>query len=58
VLAAWGAISNSGPLLVEMMRGLAEDVTGVEVTGAGHWVPEENPRLLVDSLVQFLEYPD
>jgi pimeloyl-ACP methyl ester carboxylesterase len=54
VLAAWGAISNSGPLLEGMMQEVAERVTGVEIARSGHWIPEENPTALTDALIAFL----
>ncbi len=54
VLAAWGAISNSGPLLRDMMEEVADHVTGVEIAQAGHWIPEENPRALSAALLDLL----
>ncbi|HEX7049063.1 MAG TPA: alpha/beta hydrolase [Longimicrobiales bacterium] len=54
VLAVWGTKSTSGPLVAEMMREVAEDVTGVRVPGTGHWIPEENPTALVSVLLEFL----
>ena len=37
VLAVGGAISTSGPLVEEMMREVANDVTGVRVPRTAHW---------------------
>lgn len=54
VLAAWGAISNSGPQLRDMMEEVAENVTGVEIADAGHWIPEENPAALTSALIELL----
>jgi pimeloyl-ACP methyl ester carboxylesterase len=54
VLAVWGAISNSGPLLADMMGEVADRVTGIEIPGAGHWIPEENPVAFVSALIGFL----
>ena len=54
VLAVWGAISNTGPLLEEMMHEVANDVTGLEVPGAAHWIPEENPAVLTTGLLKLL----
>jgi len=54
VLAVWGAISNSGPLLEEMMREVANNVSAVEISGAAHWIPEENPIALTTALLNFL----
>lgn len=53
-LALGGAISNSGPLLEEMMREVAENVTAARVPDTGHWVPEENPQALLEMLLHFL----
>jgi pimeloyl-ACP methyl ester carboxylesterase len=53
-LAVWGAISNSGPLLEEMMHEVADDVTSLQIARAAHWVPEENPRELADGVLKFL----
>jgi pimeloyl-ACP methyl ester carboxylesterase len=33
----------SVPLGVEMIKEVADDVTGLQVPGAGHWTPEEQP---------------
>jgi pimeloyl-ACP methyl ester carboxylesterase len=46
VLAVGGATSTSGPLVEEMMREVAEDVSGVRVSRSAHWIPEENPSAL------------
>jgi pimeloyl-ACP methyl ester carboxylesterase len=54
VLAVGGAISTSGALVEEMMREVADDVTGVRVPRTGHWVPEEDPDALVRELLEFL----
>lgn len=55
VLAVGGTTSTSGPLVEEMMREVAEDVTGLRVAGAAHWIPEENPAALGRALVDFLK---
>jgi pimeloyl-ACP methyl ester carboxylesterase len=44
VLAVYGAISNSGPLVEKMMHEVAQQVTGLEVPGTGHWIAEEKSR--------------
>ncbi len=54
VLAIWGSISNSGPMLEEMMRELADDVSGLNIPNTAHWIAEENPSGLVESLINFL----
>ena len=53
VLAVGGASSTSGPLVEEMMREVADDVTGLRVPGTAHWIPEENPRALVRAVLEF-----
>jgi pimeloyl-ACP methyl ester carboxylesterase len=54
VLAVGGATSTSGPVVEAMMREVADDVTGLRVPGAAHWVPEENPAFLLSGLLSFL----
>jgi pimeloyl-ACP methyl ester carboxylesterase len=53
VLAVGGASSTSGPLVEEMMREVADNVTGVRVPGTAHWIPEENPRALARAVLGF-----
>jgi pimeloyl-ACP methyl ester carboxylesterase len=55
VLAIWGVISNSGPLLEEMMRGVSENVIGLQIPKSAHWIAEENPTALVAGLISFLQ---
>jgi pimeloyl-ACP methyl ester carboxylesterase len=54
VLAMGGAISTSGPLVEEMMREVAEHVTGVRVPGTAHWIAEENPRAFASAVLEFV----
>ena len=56
VLAVGGATSTSGPLVEEMMGEVAEDVTGLRISGAAHWIAEENPAELTAGLVEFLAH--
>jgi pimeloyl-ACP methyl ester carboxylesterase len=58
VLAVGGAMSTSGPLVEEMMREVAEDVTGVRVPDTAHWIAEENPDAFVAALLDFLSLPE
>jgi pimeloyl-ACP methyl ester carboxylesterase len=51
VLAVGGEISTSGALVEEMMREVADDVTGVRIPRTGHWVPEENPAAFNEALL-------
>jgi pimeloyl-ACP methyl ester carboxylesterase len=57
-LALGGAISNSGPLLEEIMREVAGHVTAARVPNTGHWVPEENPQALLGIILDFLTTRD
>lgn len=57
VLAVWGAISNSGPLLEDMMDEVADKATGAEIERTGHWIPEENPAAFTAALLEFLNAP-
>lgn len=54
VLAVGGATSTSGPLIEDMMREVAEDVTGLRIAGAAHWIAEENPAAFTAGLLAFL----
>ena len=51
VLAVGGATSTSGPLVEEMMREVAEDVSGLRISGAAHWIAEENPAAFTSGLL-------
>ncbi|MFB7225589.1 alpha/beta fold hydrolase [Streptomyces sp. NPDC056227] len=55
VLAVGGVMSTTGALVEEMMREVAEDVTGAIVPGTAHWIAEENPQAFVDALLTFTE---
>jgi pimeloyl-ACP methyl ester carboxylesterase len=54
VLAVGGAISTSGPLVEEMMREVAADVTAARIPRTGHWIAEENPTAFTAALVEFI----
>jgi pimeloyl-ACP methyl ester carboxylesterase len=54
VLAVFAAVSNSGPLVEEMMHEVAENVVGLRIDDSGHWIPEENSQTLAAGLIQFL----
>jgi pimeloyl-ACP methyl ester carboxylesterase len=58
VLAVAGAISNSGPLVEDMMHEVAETVTGLRVPRTAHWIPEENPSAFTAGLLAFLGQPE
>jgi len=40
VLAVGGAISNTGALVEEMVREVADNVTGIRIPETGHWIAE------------------
>jgi pimeloyl-ACP methyl ester carboxylesterase len=52
VLFAGGEISFSVPLGVKMMQEVAEDVTGLKVPKAGHFIPEEQPEVIATAIVE------
>src|SRR5215813_13923426 len=41
VLAVGGAISNTGALVEEMVREVADNVTGIRIPETGHWMLRE-----------------
>ncbi len=53
VLAIGGELSYGG-MVGEAMKSLADDVQGVVIPGAGHWVAEEAPEQLLAALTGFL----
>jgi len=54
VLTIGGAISNSGALVEEMMREVANNVTALRIPGTAHWIAEEDPKTLVTALLDFV----
>jgi pimeloyl-ACP methyl ester carboxylesterase len=54
VLAVGGSTSTSGPLVEEMMREVAGNVTGLRIPESAHWIAEENPRAFIAGLLKFL----
>lgn len=54
VLALGGETSIPGPIVEATMREVAENVTGLRVPEASHWVPEENPAVVTEALLGFL----
>ena len=55
VLAVGGAISTTGKLMEPMMREAADNVTALLIPGVGHWIPEEQPRVLAQALDEFAQ---
>ncbi len=47
----------SGEFLITQARLVAEDVEGVVVPGAGHWLIDEAPELVVPRLAAFFDQP-
>jgi pimeloyl-ACP methyl ester carboxylesterase len=54
VLGIFGAISNTGLGVEMMMREVAENVRGLQISRSGHWIAEENPEELTVALRTFL----
>jgi hypothetical protein len=57
VLAVYGALSNTGAGVEEMMCEFANRVLGLVLVSsdAACWVAEANPRVFVDGLLSFLK---
>ena len=55
VLAVGGAASTTGPLMADMMREVASNVSELRVPEAAHWIAEENPDALVAGLRAFID---
>jgi pimeloyl-ACP methyl ester carboxylesterase len=43
----------SMPAIIYGMQQVAENVTAVKVPNSGHWIPEEQPKFLVEQLTKF-----
>lgn len=55
VLAVGGGSSfGRGTEVEQSLRRVAEQVSAVVIPRCGHWIPEEQPRLLLDALLPFL----
>jgi pimeloyl-ACP methyl ester carboxylesterase len=52
---ALGGERGYGPRMVEAMREFAKDVVGGEVTGSGHYLPEEDPVRISNELIRFFD---
>jgi pimeloyl-ACP methyl ester carboxylesterase len=55
VLAVGGQASTTGPLMADMMREVATNVTAFCVPKTGHWIAEENPDALLEDLQTFFQ---
>jgi pimeloyl-ACP methyl ester carboxylesterase len=58
VLALAGEQSAWKTLMADQLEGRATTLEGAVVPASGHFVPEEQPGLLVDRLRQFIDAPD
>lgn len=52
---AIGADGNLGGQVADVARRYASNVTSVVITHSGHWIYEEHPRELSDTLLHFLQ---
>jgi pimeloyl-ACP methyl ester carboxylesterase len=43
------------PSVIYEMKILALDVKGVIVPNSGHWIPEEQPQVVIKQLANFFE---
>lgn len=53
-VAVFGSDTPLGPVMVEAMRKLADEVAAEIVPGSGHYIPEEQPEYLLSKLAAFL----
>lgn len=49
-----GGAASTGPWLDAILTEVADDVRTTSVEGAGHFLPEENPRAIIDALRRFI----
>ncbi|HUO01081.1 MAG TPA: alpha/beta hydrolase [Bradyrhizobium sp.] len=54
VLALGGDVSTLGPVMGEMMREVADNVSVVRVPGTAHFIAEENPVAMAEAVLSFL----
>lgn len=54
-ILALGGERGYGPRMVEAMRQFALDVTGGQVDGSGHYLPEEDPVRIGNELLRFFD---
>jgi pimeloyl-ACP methyl ester carboxylesterase len=52
---ALGGDHSFGTKMADIMRLVAEDVTGDIITKCGHWVMEEQPKRTTAAIVNFIE---
>jgi pimeloyl-ACP methyl ester carboxylesterase len=39
--------------VVNAVKAMAQNVTGIKVPLSGHWIPEEQPQFVIDQLAKF-----
>lgn len=52
---AIGGEKSFGPMMAEVMRAAASDVTEGVIPGSGHWIMEENPGATIEIVRNFLD---
>lgn len=53
---AWGGEHSMGDYVLAAARTVATDVRGGTLTGIGHWIPEEHPALIVDTVLDLVPH--
>jgi pimeloyl-ACP methyl ester carboxylesterase len=51
---AIGGVERAGAMVADAMQLVADDVQGVVLADAGHWVAEQAPEQLLAALTKFL----
>jgi pimeloyl-ACP methyl ester carboxylesterase len=57
VLSIGGAASTTGPVLESMIREVANNVRGILMQEAAHWIAEENPEGTLAAITDFVDKP-
>jgi pimeloyl-ACP methyl ester carboxylesterase len=52
-----GAMSPAGPFIEEMTNEVTQNVTGVRIPWAAHFIPEENPEAFASAVLDFTGSP-
>ncbi len=56
-LLVLGSDAPLGPVMIEALSKLAENVSGHVIAGSGHYLPEEKPAEVLERLLPFLHSP-
>jgi pimeloyl-ACP methyl ester carboxylesterase len=51
---AIGGDHGLGPVMAQNLKAAAADLRGAVIADCGHYVPEEQPKALLEALVPFL----